>query len=365
MEGMKLAISATREQIDQEYDLKGYKFATEEFLPRSLFEEMTEIRVDAPEVVLAEAETRRRRPKLTLDGKLVILAADHPGRNVTTSEGDPIRMASRLEYLGRILRVVVNAEVDGVMATPDIIDELFIANYLHKQRGGESFLDNRVLIGSMNRGGLAGASFEMDDRFTSYSPEGLADMRLDAGKLMFRLDLSSADSGKTLAYTAEAVRECGDMGIAIFVESLVGKFEGGKWSGSNAVEEMVKIVGVATALGDISTHIWLKLNYTEGYEKVAGATTCPILMLGGPSKGNPTYSMEEFEKGLKAGANVRGALCGRNILFPGDDDPQAVARAISRIVHNGDTTLEAVKFLAKVRGEKADVLAKVARRKKR
>jgi len=359
-----MAVSTTRQQIDQEYDLKGYKFATEEFFPRSLFDEITEVRVEAPDVVLAEAEGRGRRAKLTLDGKLTILAADHPGRNVTNSEGNPIRMGDRLEYLGRVVRVMINSEVDGVMTTPDIMDDLFIVNYVYKQRGGESFLDGRVLIGSMNRGGLAGASFEMDDRFTSYSPQGLADMRLDAGKLMFRLDLNSEDSAKTLAYSAEAVRECGELGIPIFIESLPGKFENGKWSGSNVMEDLVKIVGVATALGDSSTHIWLKLNYTEGYERVARATTCPILMLGGPSKGNPTYTLEEFEKGMKGGANIRGALCGRNILFPGDDDPQAVARAINRIVHNGYTTLQAVQFLAQARGEKMDVLGKSKRRRR-
>lgn len=359
-----MSVSATREQIDREYDLKGYQFVTEEFFPQSLFDEVTEVRVDAPDVVFSEAEARKRRADLTLDGKLTILAADHPGRNVTSSEGDPICMADRLEYLGRILRVLANPEVDGVMTTPDIIDDLFIVNYLHKQRGGDSFLDNRVLIGCMNRGGLAGAVFEMDDRFTAYSPEGLADMRLDAGKLMFRLDLNSADAGKTLAYTAEAVRECGDLGIPIFVEALVGKFENGKWSASGTVEEMVKVVGVATALGDSSTHVWLKLNYTEGYERISRATTCPILMLGGASKGNPTYTMVDFEKGMKAGANIRGALCGRNILFPGSDDPQAVARAINRIVHNGYTTLQATQFLAKVRGEKMDALSKVRRRRR-
>lgn len=359
-----MAVSVTREQIDREYDLKGYKFITEDFFHQSLFDEVTEIRVEAPETVLAEAEARKRRSRITLDGKLTILAADHPGRNVTSSEGDPIRMADRLEYLGRILRVMANPEVDGVMATPDIIDDLFIVNYLHKERGGESFLDNRVLIGSMNRGGLAGATFEMDDRFTSYSPDGLMDMRLDAGKLMFRLDLNSVDAGKTLAYSAEAVRECGELGIPVFVEALAGKFENGKWSACQAVDDMVKVVGVATALGDTTTHVWLKLNYTEGYEKVARATTCPILMLGGPSKGNPTYSMEEFEKGMKAGANVRGALCGRNILYPGDDDPQAVARAINRIVHDGYSTLQAVQFLARARGEKVDALTKARRRRR-
>ena len=40
------------------------------------------------------------------------------------------------------------------------------------KRGGRGFLDGRVLVGSMNRGGLAGTSFEMDDAFTGIGAGG-------------------------------------------------------------------------------------------------------------------------------------------------------------------------------------------------
>src|SRR5207253_212121 len=111
---------------------------------------------------------RKRRDVLAPDGRLVILAADHPARSVTRVGGRPAAMGHRLDYLGRIVRVLAASKIDGLMATSDLIDEVALVNYLLKQRGKPSFLDNKVLIGSMNRTGLAGAEHEMMDRTSSY-----------------------------------------------------------------------------------------------------------------------------------------------------------------------------------------------------
>jgi hypothetical protein len=45
---------------------------------------------------------------------------------------------------------------------------------------------------------------------------------------------------------------------------------------------------------------------------------------------------------MAAGANVRGALVGRNVLYPGDDDPLAVADAVGGIIHHGLTVEQAM-----------------------
>ena len=52
-------------------------------------------------------------------------------------------------------------------------------------------------------------------------------------------------------------------------------------------EALARLAGVASALGDSSRYLWLKLPYCEGYETVARATTLPILLLGGESAGDP------------------------------------------------------------------------------
>lgn len=337
---------------DNAFDLK-------RFFPDSVFSAITEARVESPEIILREAGARKRRKKLTRDGKLTILAADHPGRMVTRSGEDPLGMCDRQEYLGRVLRVVTNPGVDGVMGTTDVIEDLFIVNHLVKQGGGPSFLDEKVILGSMNRGGLAGTAFEMDDTFTSFSVESILLLRLDAAKTMFRLEVASRDSARTMLANANIISELNRHEIPCFLEILFVSSEGFKVQKSLA--EMVRAIGVASAMGDSSRNLWLKIPYGEDYPRIVRATTLPLLMLGGESKGDPAGTIAEFVAGMKAGANVRGALVGRNILFPGKDDPLAVALAVNRVVHGGASTEEAVHVLRKSRGLHMDALTRYIR----
>ncbi len=338
------------------YELGNYQFDLKKFFPESIFNQITEVRVNNPEVILKEASSRKKRKKITKDGKLTVLAADHPGRMVNKNGDDPIAMGNRQEYLGRVLRVVTNPEFDGIMATTDIIEDLFIMNYLVKQKGGASFLDDKVMLGSMNRGGLAGTAFEMDDTFTCFSVDSLRALRLDGAKIMLRLDPTNKDSAKTLLYCSDIISQLNKYEIPCFLEPLYVTSEGYKVQKSLA--EMIKIIGVASAMGDSSRNLWLKIPTADNYEKIAKATTLPMLMLGGEAKGDPTGTIGEFADGMKAGATIRGALVGRNILFPGNDDPLAAALAVNKVVHNGFTKEQAVDFIMKNRDMNLDALTK-------
>ncbi len=341
------------------YSIGNYEFKVEEFFPKRIFDMVTDVRVNSPEIVRTEAKSRKRRERITgKDGKLTILALDHPARMVVKSGDDPLIMGDRLSYLGRALRVATSPEFDGLMGTPDIIEDLFIVNYLVKKGGGPSFLDEKVLIGCMNRGGLSGVVFEMDDRFTAFTVHSIKEMRLDGGKIMFRLDVNSPDSGKTIMYCAEAITECSRAGIHVFVEPLpVSGADQGFKTLKNA-NDLVKIVGVASGLGETSMYTWLKIPYCDNYELVARASTCPMLMLGGESKGDPTPTIQEFANGMKVGGTIRGALVGRNVHHPGKDDPRAVALAINGIVHQGFSAEQAVDYLMENRGKDMDALTK-------
>lgn len=338
------------------YDLKGFKYDSEQFFCRCMKDQITEMRVSRPSIVQAEAMGRKKRHSITRDGKLTILACDHPARRVTSVGDDPFKMANRLQYLGRIVRILAASEFDGVMATTDVIEDLFIANYLVRLGGGPSFLDEKVILGCMNRGGLAGTVFEMDDRMTSFSAESIARLGLDGAKIMFRLEPDSADSLACIDYCAQAITAMNSYGLPTFIEPLPQKKEGGKYKTLKDAKELARIAGVASALGDSSVYTWLKLPYAANYDLVADSTTLPILMLGGEALGEPTPVLREFAEGMKAGANVRGALVGRNMLFPGDDDPMAVAMAVQRIVHDGLSADEAVEYIASVRGQNMDLL---------
>lgn len=336
------------------YSLGTYRFDLESFFPPSLFQAITEVRMRRPEAVAEEAASRRRREPLAPDGRLTILAADHPARGVTSVGADPLLMGDRYQFLGRVLRVISSGEFDGVMATTDVVEELFIVNRLIKEAGGPGFLDGKAILGCMNRGGLAGAVFELDDRFTSFTPGRIAALRLDAAKVMFRLADGDPGSLDTILGCVQAIRDLNALGIPVFLEPLAVREANGKWKTVKEAAAIVRVVNIASALGDSSLNLWLKIPYCEDYERVARATTLPILMLGGEAAGDPTGILEEFALGMRAGPNVRGALVGRNVLFPGLDDPLATAMAVQRIVHEGFDAARAIDYLMENRGRDMD-----------
>ena len=312
-------------------------FLDEEFLPAVALAKLIEVRVADPECPVRAARTRKRRSTLTPDGRLNILAADHPARRVTKVADDPLRMANRHGYLARIVRVLQSDVVDGVMATMDVLEDLLILHHLILEAGGPALLDNRLLIASLNRGGLAGASWEMDDPITGPSPATCAALKLDGAKLLLRICDEETDSLHTMLNCARAITEMNAVGLPTFLEPLPVVKSNDSYRVVKTAEALAKIVGVASALGDSSRYLWLKLPYCENYEVVARATTLPILLLGGESVGDATPLLREIAAGLAAGPNVRGALVGRNVLFPGSDDPLVAAQAAGSIIHHNWT----------------------------
>jgi hypothetical protein len=309
-------------------------FVDTEFLPAAALAKITEVRVTDPECSLRSAKARKRRRNLTLDGKLNILAADHPARRVTKVGDDPLRMADRHGYLARIVRVLQSDVVDGVMATMDVLEDLLILHQLIRDAGGPGFLDDRLLIASLNRGGLAGTSWEMDDPITGASPATCVELKLDGEKLLMRLCDDESSSLNTMLYCSTAVTEMNAVGLPTFLEPLPVVKDNNNYKVIKTADALARIVGVASALGDSSRCLWLKLPYCENYDVVAGATTLPILLLGGESVGDATPLLREIAAGLAAGSNVRGALVGRNVLYPGAEDPLVVAQAAGSIIHN-------------------------------
>ena len=149
--------------------------------------------------------------------------------------------------------------------------------------------------------------------------------------------------------------ECVDLQIPMFMEPLAvdRKAEGG-YSVVETPDAIIKVMGVASALSHSSAYTWLKIPYCKEYDRVVKATTLPILMLGGPSTGKPSGTVENFVRGMGSGPNVRGSLVGRNVVFPGDDDPAVIAQAIHLVVHERCSALDAIKKSKDRRGANMD-----------
>jgi DhnA family fructose-bisphosphate aldolase class Ia len=344
-----------------QYHLEDYNFNLEQFFPARIFEKITDIRVEAPEIIEQQAKARKKRRRLTIDGKLSILAADHPARGVTVLGDDPFKMGNRQEYLGRILRVLIATGFDGFMSTPDMVEDLLIIDYLVQQGGGPSFLDEKVLIGCMQRGGIAGVAGEIDDRFRSYTAASIARFGLDGGKMMFRFVPDDERTLRTIDYCGQAITELNRYNLTPFVEPLRMDYVDGRWVSKNTADELVKLVGVIGGLGDSAHRTWLKIPYCQEFRRVTMATAMPILMLGGPSKEDPRSTYHDFAAAIATRANVRGAMVGRNVTFPGREDPAAVAQAINLIIHQGISADEAIKATMANRNREMDFLTRYIR----
>lgn len=307
---------------------------------------------------MRQAQARKRRTRLTIDGKLSILAADHPARGVTVLGNDPFKMGNRQEYLGRILRVLIATDFDGFMSTADMIEDLLIIDYLVQQGGGPSILDGKVLIGCMQRGGVAGVKGEIDDRFGSYSAESIARFNLDGGKMLIRFVPDDERTLNTIDYCARAVTDLNRYNLTPFIEPLRMDYVNGQWVDKNNADELVKLAGVLGGLGDASHRTWLKIPYCDEFHRVTMATTLPILMLGGPSKEDPRSTYQDFAAAMATRANVRGAMVGRNVSFPGPEDPAAAAQAINDIIHRGLSAEEAVEVTMASRDREMDFLTR-------
>ncbi len=331
-------------------------FSSRSFLPDALLASITRLRVDDPDFAWKAAQVRRRRERLAPNGKLNIIAADHPARMVTKVGDDALALADRRDYLARILRVLSSEPVDGIMATMDILEDLLIVDALLRDQALPTFLDDRVLIASMNRGGLAGSAWELDDPMTGATAAACVAWRLDGAKVLLRVDESEPASLKTMLACAAAISECNAHRLPMFLEPLPVKRNAKGYAVLKTPDALARLAGVAAALGDSSRFLWLKLPYCDGYETVARSTTLPILLLGGESAGSPKPFLQQLESAMRAGSNVRGALVGRNVLFPGDEDPLAIATAAGGIVHEGWSADDAVRAIDACRGRGLDRL---------
>ena len=317
----------------------------EEFLPAQLFDEITETRIHRPQVIEREARERKKRTRLTRDGRLVLVALDHPARGVTKIRDDELAMADRHQLLARVRCVLSDPDLDGVVATVDVLEELLILNHLERTRTRRGFLDGRVLVGSMNRGGLSGTMFEMEDTFTAVGAERLAKLRCDGGKMLYRLDPHDPASGRTIFACARALNALHRYRLPAFLEPLGGLRQGSGFQPAKDAQTLARQCGIAAGLGDSSAHVWLKLPYCEEFDRVCRATTLPILLLGGPARESGADTLRDIADGLATSSRVRGAIIGRNVLFPRGGDPLPMCRSVTAVVHRGASLGEAVSLL--------------------
>ena len=148
-------------------------------LPEQLYNRITQRRVSDPTAALWAGTERKRRTQLAPHGRLVLIAADHPARRVNAAGGQPLAMADRRDLLARIQAILIAGHADGVMASMDVLEDLLLLHQLEIEDGGAGLLHEKVLVASMNRGGLAATNWEMNDPVTGPGAEAIARQGMD------------------------------------------------------------------------------------------------------------------------------------------------------------------------------------------
>ncbi len=280
------------------------------------------VRASDPGRVAALAAARRAPDGLVgSTGRLMLVAADHPARGALRAGADGLAMADRSQLLERLATALSRPGVDGVLGTADVIEDLLLMGAL----------EGKVVIGSMNRGGLAGTSFEIDDRFTGYDAAAIQRMGLQGGKMLLRIDPEDPATARTLEACAAAVSQLADRQLMAMVEPFVSHRVEGRVRNDLAVDAVIRSATVAAGLGWSSAHTWLKLPVADDIDDmdaVIASTTLPILLLGGEVAEDQDTQFAAWQKVL-ANPQVRGMVVGRSMLYPPDGD---VAAAVDTVV---------------------------------
>lgn len=282
--------------------------------------ELIETRALRPQLALERLRARRRRPLLT-DGRLFIVAADHSARGMLGVPGDAFAMADRRRTLDALMIALAHDGVDGVLASADIMEDLALLGAL----------DDKLAFGTMNRGGIMGASWELDDRMTAYRAATLSEHGLDGGKVLLRLADDDAGTAPTLEACALAVDECAALDLPIMVEPLPYHHDPATGAAKLLDDEdaLLRAVAVGSGLGGTSTSTWLKVPAAKNPARMLATTTLPALILGGTPGTDPEATYDSWARSMEV-PNVRGLVVGRSLLYPADGDVVgAITRAAS------------------------------------
>ncbi|RLV09104.1 deoxyribose-phosphate aldolase [Streptomyces griseocarneus] len=278
-----------------------------------------------PEAIGEAAARRKRRAFVGERGRLMVIAADHPARGALAVGDRPFAMADRAGLLERLCLALSRPGVDGVLASADVLEDLLLLGAL----------EDKVVIGSMNRGGLAGAAFEMDDRFTGHRAEDLVRLGFDAGKLLLRIDHGDPGSLRTLHAAARAIDDMAAHRLPVLVEPFLSRrVAGGQVRNDLGPEAVTTSIAIASGLAGTSAYTWLKVPVTDDpgdMERVLGTSTLPTVLLGGDVTDGPAGQDAAYERWRAALRlpTVQGLVVGRSLLYPADGD---VAGAVDTAV---------------------------------
>jgi len=242
----------------------------------------------------------------------LILAADHRARGVMTIED----YGAYLAALGAALPAC-----DGILATRQPLQDLAASGALGPQ--------HRTYL-SLNRTGLAGSAFELDDRLVTTVGRAVADGWTGV-KHMTRIDLTDPVTAAALELLGRVIDDARSAGVEALVESV-------SWRQGAMARDTDAIVLAAVIAHDLGAPV-LKVpvpavapgrDRVAAVARVVASVGVPVLFLGGPRVGQGRQAvLDEVADAMAGGA--AGMAVGR-VVFE-DPEPATMARLVADVVH--------------------------------
>ena len=273
------------------------------------------LRLTHPHKAIERAQERKKLSQWPQP--LLLAAGDHPARLLTAWRGDPLALADRSWYLRTLIGFLASQAVDGVEATPDVMEELLFLDSVLVEAGEKSFLDEKILIGTMNRSGLSGTCFEMADEASAFTISSARNLGLDGVKWMWRLAVDDPLTLQSQRALVKGLTEAYEASFTVMLEVDWVEYRDGKWvSQLDQAGRMVELVGVASGWGPSSCNRYLELPANEHLSTALGATTLPVCVLPPEVREPGPDVFEDYQ--VAPGLPVAGQLLGRDIMLAED-----------------------------------------------
>jgi len=160
-------------------------------------------------------------------------------------------------------------------------------------------------------------------------------LRLGADAVVVSAFPGTPQEELSLRSLAATIAEAHRWGMPVMGEMAPGGFDTGPEF--RTPEIVATAARVASELGAD----WLKLPYTENYQKVVRASFVPVAILGGVKSNDPRMLLSSIHTAIQAGA--AGVAMGRNIFQA--DNPGGMVRAVAAILHAGASVEAALEIL--------------------
>jgi fructose-bisphosphate aldolase/2-amino-3,7-dideoxy-D-threo-hept-6-ulosonate synthase len=157
-------------------------------------------------------------------------------------------------------------------------------------------------------------------------------VRLGADAVSVHINVGSETESHQLEDLGRVADKCDEYGMPLLAMTYVRGPD---------IEANVENVAHATRLGAELGADVVKTSYTgnpDEYERVIDGCPVPVVIAGGPKAETKREVLGDIRDAMDAGA--RGIAMGRNIFQ--QKDVEAMTRAVSRVVHDGDSVEEAL-----------------------